>query len=236
MNSLVSNILSKPNSSGLLPYTGSELLRWWDPSDSLNVTKSSGRFDQVNDKSGNSGHIASTSAFRPFDSRTINGKEVLDFQAGQKIDSISTTGSLAVSVIMIAAKFDNSNIAYLFDDPTIANRQVIYCSAIPDFIMFGGNNLSSAVFNTNMNIFTCVFNGASSIFYINGILVVSGNVGGRVSTSFRLGSGGAGSPTLFIDGAVGDTLIYNSLIDNSKKNQTGQYLANKWGVSYTDIT
>lgn len=94
---------------------------------------------------------------------------------------------------------------------------------------FSGPNTDS-----NWNIWTVLFNGASSQAWFNGVSGGSGNAGANGMGGLTLGANYLGA-----GGWVGDMaeiLIYPGNLSLADKNQVAQYLATKFGRSYTDIT
>lgn len=231
------NIIPKVSNEDLLPYTGPELFRWWDPGDSLNVTKSGGRFDQVNDKSGNSGHLTSSGTFRPFDSRLINGFEFLDFRSSQYMINDWTIISQPLTYIYVI-KADNITTTFMchYDGYDSSGRLVSFNTYItPNYYFYAGNDYGGAGSpSLDLELITVNWNGSSTKAYRNGVLILNGNVGNNGSKGITLGSRYTRA-TQFDDSAIGEFFIYTSMsLDNI--NQTGQYLANKYAISYTDIT
>lgn len=237
MNSLVQNILTRPIPATAGPYTGPELFGWWDPSDSLNVTKSSGRFDQVNDKSGNGYNLTSAGASRPFDSRTLNGLEVMDFQGGQYFGNNFTSQPHPLTIIYIAKPDDIVNVSWYFCTKSSVNfiGHLNRYGVGPQEYIFAGSTIFGGTPSLSEKIFTVIFDNASSKLYVNGNLTLTGNPGSNAMGGINMGSRHTLSSE-FLDGFIGEYTLYNSLITTSQLNQTGQYLSAKWGISYTDIT
>lgn len=232
MNSLVSNILSKPSAGGLLPYTGPELFAWWDPSDSLNVTKSGGRFDQVNDKSGNGYNLTSSGASRPFDSRTQNGLELLDFQESQYISASHPDITQPFILNFIGNTDSISGVKRIFDTSS-GGRITLLTNGSNYYLYSGIDGQYQGSWATSAAIITVIINSGNALIYENGILEFSKTTGTENLGSIRWGT----SRTLsqYWNGALGESFIYSNIITNPQLNQTNQYLANKWAIPYTDI-
>lgn len=232
---ILQNIIPKVSGSGLLPYTGPELFGWWDPSDSLNVTKSGGRFDQVNDKSGNGNHLIGSGSLRPYTGRFINGNEVLDCQLSAMSCNINIFQPLTI-VLLYKQDIDNGFMTALGGNNT-ASRIYIATRHSSGYIQInaGLSGLSDTQSGTNINIIHISINGLSTSLYLNGVLTFSGDIGNKYISNIIIGSID-GAASLPFDGMIGQVLLYNDVINNNKLNQTRQYLANKYGISYTDIT
>ena len=76
-------------------------------------------------------------------------------------------------------------------------------------------------------------NGASSGLWANGVSKASGNAGTKVMDGLTVGTASGG--TLPWKGYVGQRLIYTSNLSDADKNQVGQYLADYYGLTWTDI-
>jgi hypothetical protein len=87
----------------------------------------------------------------------------------------------------------------------------------------------------NWNIWTVLFNGASSQFWLNGVSETTGNAGSTGMDGLTIG-GQAVNGQLPWKGDIGQILIYASNLSNADKNQVGEYLASVTGISWSTIT
>ena len=62
---------------------------------------------------------------------------------------------------------------------------------------------------------------------------VAGNFGAGADDGLTIGAAQAGSVNW--DGDICEIILYGANLSDSDKNQVGQYLATRYGLSYTDI-
>nr|NIQ88590.1 hypothetical protein [Deltaproteobacteria bacterium] len=83
------------------------------------------------------------------------------------------------------------------------------------------------------NTWTCLLNGASSQFWHNGTSQASGNAGANDLDGITVGDR---QPTGFPwTGDITEIITYRGGLPDADKNQVGRYLADRYGLSYTDI-
>jgi len=96
-----------------------------------------------------------------------------------------------------------------------------------------GTNSSGIVNETKIS--TVVFNEANSKSFFEGVpdTLAAGTIGTQALTGFNLGA--RPDLTNFAHILVQEAIVYDREITNIEKNQVGNYLANKWGLTWTDI-
>lgn len=99
------------------------------------------------------------------------------------------------------------------------------------WILEGGD---AYVANT-VEIWVAEFNLMASYLWVNGVRKLAGtvgNVGGPETTINLLSAANGNSAT---DGQLGEYVRFGRVLTSAEKNQIGQYLAGKWGLSWTTI-
>jgi len=210
---------------------------WLDSSDASTITEVAGAVSQWDDKSGNTRHaIQATGANQPItNSRTINSVNVLDFN-GTTHRMASTFGATLTqpSTIFSVGVFDTNN-GYFYDGLTTSNRHGYGHSTVNTRVfMFGGLEVFLATSQVlTPQIATSIFNTTSSLTYRNGVSLLSGNAGSHTLQGLSIGSRFA--PSDYLNGAIGEIIIYNSALSATDINRVGNYLASKWGITWTDV-
>ena len=151
----------------------------------------------------------------------------------------TTGGAIAQPFdIFMVAKLDAAQIAdgqvrYLIEDAAaaIAGLAKLNTNA---WIEYAGVILSGGAADAAWNIWTAQFSGATSRFWHNGIAeCAAGNAGAQNISGFAIGANnGAGQPSKT---DFAEVLTYSSTLSTADKNQVGQYLALRYGLTYTDI-
>lgn len=131
---------------------------------------------------------------------------------------------------------DNTFRIWIDSDDT-SNRMVLQKSSLatPDnWRIFGGAALSGGDADANWNIWTALFNGVSSQFWLSGVSEASGDAGAGTPDGITVGS--AYNAAFFWKGDIGPILIYPGNLSTVDKNQVGGYLERVTGIAWTTIT
>jgi hypothetical protein len=215
-------------SASFSPLSISGLAAWYDASDLATITEASGSVSQWDDKSGNGRDLTQgTGSAQPTTgTRTQNGLNVLDFDGGDTIGSSSFSESQPYSLFVVFVNDEGagaSNKYLLHHNWLMRFRDGGYeCNAGANFAGITGGN-------TNAHLWTCVFNGASSLMRLDAANLGTGNPGaGGGSGSFWLGS--AGGASNFFNGMIAEVAYYDSTISGADLTNVETYLNSKWAV------
>jgi hypothetical protein len=183
----------------------------------------------------------STSANKPtYKTGVLNGEPVFRFDGGDWLGGAYNNALSQPITVFAVAALDSANDDVgrnIIDGDDSTNRMALFERRInnPDtWSIYAGSILDGGASDANWNIWTALFNGASSQFWLGGNSEASGNAGSDDPDGLRLGTydGAAG----LWDGDIAEILIYNSNLSTADKNEVAQYLADKYDLSYTDIT
>lgn len=242
---------------GAAPFAPTDIANcavWIDPSDGTTITSSGGTCSQINDKSGNSAHLTqSTSGSRPATgSRTLNSLNVLDYDGSADY----MVGAWPTGLVNDS---DGATFIVVFDPDTVSVSQQYLWSGFqggglisgsgigftgPSTYQFqaaSGNGIAAAPSSSSL--------GAHSGIYRRGFgsagttqAIYDGNVtAGTTSTNFAVTTNGWNvgrqgfNGTLYYDGGIAEIIVYSRAITNTEINQVGNYLASKWGISWTTV-
>lgn len=205
---------------------------WWDASDTSSITSSSGAVSQWNDKSGNGYHLLqSTAGNKPTTgTRTQNSLNVLDFNGSSNfLDTTTWSSQAQPTTVFAVAKGDATATQYnVFD--TTSGRQNLYYRGTGQYGLWSGSaEVFGGTVNTNPHVFSCVFNGASSVLYLDGSSIATGNPGtNAASGQFRVGMNS--TPGSRLDGWVAEIVFYPSALSTGGRQSVESYLKAKWGT------
>lgn len=217
---------------------------WFDASDDTTIVQLSGSVSQWNDKSSNGLNLTQTTgANQPsYGARFINGLKALDFDGtNDAMNFPAGAYSIATgnNTFLMVMKSDNATKATI---PIIGNYSGgdngytinFNESSGTQFQFKQGNTLfATQSITTNVMIFGFRRTAAQlEVFYNGNLLGTASDAASRTLTSLTLGANGGGRQ---IDGLVGEIVGCNQSLSNTNINFLGNYLAGKWGATWTGI-
>jgi hypothetical protein len=240
------------------PVAGYKL--WLDATDSATITASGGDVSQWSDKSGFGSHFTqATSANQPkTGTRTINSKNVIDFDGSN--DFLKCNSSTALfkylhsstgGTVFIVA-INDSNGSFMGNGGASSSTTGIYhaiSSNATDLLVTNGGGVPALQFGLT-NVGTTAFYLTTKWDAGNGTasnrLKESKNAGafagansntatpssGNSSYDMLIGSNPdiSGNPTTYLNGAIGEILIYEGILSAGDITLVQSYLATKWGI------
>ncbi len=102
------------------------------------------------------------------------------------------------------------------------------------YIQNGATSLSGGDADESWNIWTTLANGLTSQLWKNGMSQNSGDAGTDHIDGLTIGGRYDGAASNWADDVV-EVIYYHANLDTDDKNQVGRYLADRYGISYTDI-
>lgn len=228
--------------AGVAPFSPTDIADlelWLDASDTGTISSAGGLVSQWNDKSGN-GYNATqaTGSMQPTTNlATINGLNAIRWIDGGGDSMHATFASLSQPNIIFVVIKQNviTGSKYVFDGGGSSTRHALFLDGSGNLDLFAGSSLNGPAASTSAAaIYTALYNGGSSTFRINGgTSLASGNTGSHSLNGFTIGA--RYNNVEFLSADIGEILIYNRNISDSEKNQVGNYLATKWGITWTNI-
>lgn len=174
----------------------------------------------------------------------LNGLPVLRFDGTDDLlRGAFTTGgatnqplTILIVAALDAASVDDGNGKVLIDGDDSTNRASHYKSvASPDpWTIYHGALIVGGAASSDWLIWTSRMDGANSRVWHNGISAIAGNAGAAAPDGLTIGS--RQDDVNPWDGDVAEIILYDADLSDADKNTVGQYLADRFGLSYTDIT
>jgi len=223
------------------------LLAWYDASDSVTITQTSGAVSQLSDKVGSAHMVQATSGKRPTSGvvgNQINGLNTIAFDGSD--DALKTASNpfgTSISNAMLMGVFNvgalgNSTLFSLTGSNT--NRWQSHAPYGNGILYFdcggtgGSNRLSKASgFTASQNKllgFYCSTADSVQQVWVDGTNFVSDASGHTVTTSggIALGHDGTGD---YDNCRIGEVLIINGAVSAANREKLEGYLAHKWGMT-----
>ena len=240
------------------PRSISNLGLWLDASADSSLTFNATTVSEWRDLSGNGRHMEQgTAVAQPIaTTRTQNGRRVLDFQGAQFMlgnsaslnalrDKPGGTGfivckldgaALQQALFFAAISGSNALARYLMDNNPASSSWRVGGRRL-DSDSFGSVTLNASV-DTNSNVLTGVLDCANSdaFLYENGSLLGSntsfqtdGNTSDTDSGAVSIGAAAGGSA--FLNGFIGEVILYQRALSDAERQRVERYLGVKWGIT-----
>lgn len=237
--------------ANFVPTDISGLILWLDASDTSTITESSGAVSQIDDKSGEDNHFTqATGGQQPTTgTTTINSLNALQFDGGDymKHESMGYPTSGVIFMVAKVNTVDNSTDSlWCIDDASDYQAQATGGQQPTYRFTINNNNMPNIFYTTGD------LSGADHIFmyrhdYSDGAMDqwvdgVPGNKNGATdyttpyTTPIDTILMANRSETNYPDADFGEWLIYDTALSVADMNTVGEYLADKWGITWTTIT
>ena len=142
-----------------------------------------------------------------------------------------------VVVQLDAAVVNNGLDCFLLDGDDAVNRHIVMKNkaGAPDrWDTYAGVALVGGDADANWNVWTALYNGATSQFWLNGISEAGpANAGAQNPDGIAVGAQSSGATAW--KGDITEIILYDANLSDADKNQVGAYLATRYALAYTDI-
>jgi hypothetical protein len=228
---------------------------WWDAADQATITDIAGKVTQWSDKSGNGYHLTqSTDASRPVtEVGTRNGFNIIQF-SNDSLFYVGNTGidpdtmtvflvcgetSAVANAGFLSAHAGTGNDwdrtdAFSFSSGATSHHLALVIASSNIGLVGGAGATPMGIYTTrripSASQFQTYFNGVPNTSGTPGTWTVP--TGGWVVGS-RFQSGGITTPQLI--GDIAEILVFPSAMSTSDTNLVGEYLAEKWGFTWTPV-
>jgi hypothetical protein len=214
---------------GFDPTSIAGCVSWYDGSDSATITESGGLISQWDDKAGSFHLLQATGANQPATGRTQNSLAVVDFTGNDYMDANGALNEAATTVFVVGA-IDNTGVFNFFFDGTSGNRHTLFNNGDDWFVAQAGN-VTGGTPDTSAHQFTCSFPGdsANTSLRIDGVLTAGPGNGGTQSLG-TLRVGAEFGFFAYLNGFIGELIVYDSVLGTSDRDDVEAYLKDKWGT------
>ena len=187
---------------------------------------------QWDDVSGNARHATqATAAARPTFRKSSGGTWVSFDGVDDYLATASWTDLSQPNDIFFVGAASNYSGSSIFLDGLDASHEhsvVLYASG-PSWRLDGGTLLSGGTPSPSPHVFHAHFDGASSTLRVDGVQVIAGNAGTESINGLILG-GYHGLNGLWLNGLLGEVLLYSATLSTTDRDAVEAYLAAKWGT------
>jgi hypothetical protein len=229
-----------PGAQSFSPFSVAGLAAWWDASATSSLFQNSdgtnpvtGAGQQVGswrDISGANRLLTqSTSANRPYyEVAQIGTLPALDFRLSQSLVISGPVWSQPNTIFLVGrSDVPAATFQTFTDGATSTGRHCLrYASSI--YLAQTSNPISGGVTDANAHVWCVKFNGATSELRIDGAVVATGNVGTHSLEGLTVGA--SYLLTGYLDGRLGEILLYNSAVSTIDAQRVEAYLRAKWGI------
>lgn len=225
-----------------LPVKGSNLVAWFDATDDATFSYGSGsNVARWDDKSGNEHHLyQDVVASSPVRSGSFNSQPIVVFDGTD--DFLRTSSSIDLTnsstIFVVARSYTSvSDAGVISINDSLASGITIHNGSLAYFYYGGGGQaVSISVTTSETNILTKVWDGETSgdrVAYKNGS---KSTVNGVMSDTNASGPLRVGLQTSYLNGLIGEILIYDKNLSDEDINKVHTYLQNKWSIPSPGVT
>jgi len=240
--SLTYTSLAIPQGTGTWTYeyalpTISGLKLHLDADDASTITTATG-VSQWSDKSGQGNHLTqATGSKQPLvQSAALNGKNtiLMDGTADKLQRTTYTGGAISQAVtfyLVVKVSQTVGDSGYIFDAGGATRNYCYNNGTAPDlYYMNGGGSdiIPSTNVSTTWTMISLVFDGASSSFEQDQVVIATGNSGTSATNGITLG--GRHTDSSYAAHDYAEVLVYDSVLSAVDKSGVEIYLKNKWGI------
>ncbi len=218
---------------------------WLDANDANTVKKdANGLVTEWRDKSKNERHaLQATETNRPSAvSREFNGLTVIDFDGTDNYlstqDTVLNPGSSDFSVFIVA-NFDssgNSENLLSQQDGTGTGRAYLRDSGsnVIESGVGGVSTTAQAIVTSKYQIYSLTHDNSANeiLIYTNNSSESASSIAAEQATGV-LNIGAAKSATNFLDGTIGEIIIFDKVLNSQERKEIYNYLTTKWNLELT---
>ena len=239
-NTVKKNIATMtPFYTGFSPRQISGLALWLDAADSSTITGTS-PVTQWRDKSVNNYSMTYTGSPTYRTTAALNNLGCITFNGTSSFNSgtdtmywsaFSISQPFTVFAVCTKRLSSNTNFSFVLEPSTPSGSVILYGGL--QLKMYAGSadqytNPILAFVANSTQIYSAVFNGASSLLAYGGNATSSLNPGTASWPGLYLGRDWGG---VYDSGDYGEILFYNSALSTTQRQQVESYLAQKWGLT-----
>lgn len=229
--------------AGLNPLTISGLVAWYDFSDITTLYTDAARTTHVasdadvilgvDDKSGTTNHLAVAVNGPAYKVGIQNGRSIARFDGTNDVLSSTfvATYSQPNTMFVVCNQTADAGVGYVIDGIAGGNRQALGWSIIGagEMEIYAGNAVTPGIViakPTGFQLWTGLFNGASSTLRQNDGTPATGDPGSNTMTGVRLCADH--SLAAFVPVDMCEVLIYNASVSAANQTLVREYLKAKW--------
>lgn len=233
------------------PTDISNLAVWYDPSDTGSITESSGSVSQLNDKSGANNHATQGTADKQPTTgvTTLNSLNTLGYDSDYLTipNGVLASGTGARTVIMVGRATSTTGNRFMFSQGATGGKRwtLKWDGGSPRplraEIEGSGYTSSLTIANNTWAIVGMRFDGTrlqDNMLFKDGATEQATGTGTLDTTNdggnSRLGSWASGTNEWI--GGIAEFAYYTKALSDSELNDLGNYLADKWAQTWSDIT
>lgn len=219
--------------AGFSPDDLDELKGWFDFSDTSTITTSGSEATAITDKSGGT-NAARIGTGADSGTATINSLNGLEFAKGEAYSmSISATNGVT-GFLVLQFVTDTTTVNFIRDSDN-ANSIRMYTNSSSVLVLDLQNyNLtgSTAVSASTTYIISFEVDSSGATLRLNGVQEATSASDPGFTSAWDV----FGGTSFGYEGIMGEILGFDNTLTTSEMNQVGNYLADKWGGTWTDIT
>ena len=236
----VNLLVRVPYPSAFVPTTAGNCQLWLDAADSTTLTGTS-PVTQWRDKSGNARNTTSYAGTPALTTNAINSVQAINFNGSSSFTG-SIPGSGTSYTVFFVGTFNNSTSTYggfvcFGRSGTPDHVSGITNTKLSDTQMYSTIDSTNTAFTSNTLstpfVYSLVIDGTFLNNFVNGNQQTPANVAKSASfnfTNYVVGDRAGSTSSIFLNGYVGEIIVYINSLATLQRQQVEGYLAWKWGL------
>ena len=236
----VNLLVRVPYSSAFVPTTAGNCQLWLDAADSTTLTGTS-PVTQWRDKSGNARNTTSYAGTPALTTNAINSVQAINFNGSSSFTG-SIPGSGTSYTVFFVGTFNNSTGTYggfvcFGRSGTPDHVSGITNTKLTDSSMYSTIDSTNTAFTSNTLstpfVYSLVIDGTFLNNFVNGNQQTPANVAKLASfnfTNYVVANRAGSTSSIFLNGYVGEIIVYLNGLATLQRQQVEGYLAWKWGL------
>ena len=211
-------------------------IAWYDATDASGVILNGADVSQWNDLSGNGNHLVQATGSRQplFVASGIGGQPTVRFLGAEFIGpvTLSTAITQPFTIVHVGKHNLKGSFTTPYNGSGTGTTQLFYDGGGNGRLFHGSQQNLVVKADGVVRIFSDIAD-TTDLFRLNGVLDTSVNAGSEGFSNFKIGADGGSGARL--DGDIPELFIFTKALTTSEHNQLGNYLADKYGLTWTDI-
>lgn len=230
---LTQPLMGLKNMSNAIPLQIPNCALWLDANDAASITLNGSNISQWNDKSGNANHATqSTAASQPaYNSVQIDGKPTATFDNSNDLMNLTTPIAALNSVGFVVGNFAGGGGVGPFAGDGTGSGDLYFGNYAGTLYFFDAaiatcNGASAR--DATARVYSYISQNDNNSLFADSTTIASAQSGAATHSFSKLGNRASNE---WLNGNIGEVLIYSRVLSGAEITQINTYLKAKWGTA-----